>query len=88
MRVANVVAWPVVAMRVSLFDHGMLDHGRFHHCAFNHGMFVHAFVIVPSVAAVAAGESQGRECHQNSDSGFIALHWLLSLKISRSATTP
>src|ERR1700722_13596767 len=88
VRIANVVAWMVVAMRVSLFDHRMFDHGRFDHGAFDRGMFDHPIMVVPLIAAVAAGESQGRDCHQNSGGGFIASHWLLSSKISRTGTTP
>jgi hypothetical protein len=85
--IANVVAWTVVAMRVSLFDR-MFDHGRFDHGAFDRGMFDHPIMVVPLIAAVAAGESQGSDCHQNSGGVFIASHWLLSLKISRTGTTP
>jgi hypothetical protein len=80
MRVANVVAWLVVAMRVSLFDHGMFDHGRFDHSTFDRSVFDHPIVIVSSIAAIAAGEPQGRDCHQNGGGGFIASHWLLSSK--------
>jgi hypothetical protein len=87
VRIASVVAWTVVAMRVSLFDHGMFDHGRFDHGAFDRGMFDHPIMVVPLIAAVAAG-SQGSDCHQNSGGAFIASHWLLSLKISRTGTTP
>jgi hypothetical protein len=86
--IANVVAWTVVAMWVSLFDHGMFNHGRFDHRAFDRSMVDHPIMVVPLIAAVAAGESQGRDCHQNGGGGFIASHWLLSLKISRTGTTP
>jgi hypothetical protein len=84
MGVTNVVAWPVVARRVSMFVHGTFDHGTLDHGRFDHGMFDHTRLIVPSISAVAAGESQGRDCHQNSGGGFINSHWLLSLKISGS----
>jgi hypothetical protein len=84
MGVANVVAWAVVARRVSMFVHGTFDHGTFDHGRFDHGMFDHTRLIVPSISAVAAGESQGRDRHQNSGGGFINSHWLLSLKISGS----
>jgi hypothetical protein len=60
-------------MPVSLFYHGMFDHGRFHH-----GTFDHAIMIVPSIAAIAAGESQGRDRQQNGG-GVIASHWLFVL---------
>jgi hypothetical protein len=43
-------------------------------------VLVYSIPIMPSIPTIAAGESHGRNHHQNGGGGFIASHWLFILK--------